>query len=101
MVDYGLNGIDLDFEFPGGANGENLGPPGMVFSKSDTENLIAVFSDFRNYFNTELGNAKSYLLTLDVHSMPIWYLNKNQLTRLTPLLDWYNLMTYEVSVCEE
>lgn len=73
----------------------------MVFSKSDTENLIAVFSDFRSYFNTELGNAaKSYLLTLDVHSMPIWYLNKNQLTRLTPLLDWYNLMTYEASVLE-
>jgi len=90
MLDHGFDGLDLDWEFPvgGGAAGNSERP-------EDGDNFILLLQALRDQLST-LRNAKGepYLLTIAAGN------DSAQLaldwSRIHPLLDWINVMTYDM-----
>ncbi|KAJ9059420.1 hypothetical protein DSO57_1002418 [Entomophthora muscae] len=62
IKEYGLDGIDLDWEFPGSRGNGNS------FSPSDAENLLELATHMRRAFDKRYGNGK--LLTASVPAHP-------------------------------
>ncbi len=88
MKDYGFDGVDIDWEYPGGG-GMAPGRP------EDTSNFTALLAALR----TELDVAgrqdgKSYLLSIAAPAGPS-NVGKLQLAQIHPLLDYINIMTYD------
>jgi chitinase len=83
-----FDGIDMDWEFPGVGDGAR---------KEDKENFTALMKEFRRQLD-ELGQQKkrSYLLTAATPA-GIWLTQNYELKELAPLLDWFNVMTYDFS----
>lgn len=83
-----IDGIDMDWEFPGVGDGSR---------KEDKQNFTALMKEFRRQLD-ELGKQKkrSYLLTAAVPA-GLWALPNYELKELSPVLDWFNLMTYDFS----
>ncbi len=83
-----IDGIDMDWEFPGVGDGTR---------KEDKQNFTALMKEFRRQLD-ELGKQKdrSYLLTAAIPA-GLWLLQNYELKELSPLLDWFNLMTYDFS----
>jgi chitinase len=83
-----IDGIDMDWEFPGVGDGSR---------KEDKQNFTALMKEFRRQLN-ELGmqRDRSYLLTAAVPA-GLWLVQNYELKALSPLLDWFNLMTYDFS----
>ena len=83
-----IDGIDMDWEFPGVGDGSR---------KEDKQNFTALMKEFRRQLDA-LGKQKnrSYLLTAAVPAGP-WLYQNYELKELSPVLDWFNLMTYDFS----
>jgi chitinase len=83
-----VDGIDMDWEFPGVGDGSR---------KEDEQNFTALMKEFRRQLD-ELSQQKkrSYLLTAAVPAGPGMAQNY-ELTELSRVLDWFNLMTYDFS----
>jgi chitinase len=83
-----FDGIDMDWEFPGVGDGAR---------KEDKENFTALMKEFRRQLD-ELGKQKkrSYLLTAATPA-GTWLVQNYDLKELSPLLDWFNVMTYDFS----
>lgn len=83
-----FDGFDIDWEFPGSANGH----PGNHFSADDTANYTLLLQEFRNQLDA-LG-GKHYSLTAAVPSGPS-DIDKIQPGSLAGALDMADVMTYD------
>ncbi len=81
-----IDGFDMDWEFPAVGAGTR---------KEDKQNFTLLMKEFRRQLDT-LGKQKnrSYLLTAAVPAGPGMY-DLFELKELSPVLDWFNLMTYD------
>ena len=81
-----IDGFDMDWEFPGVGEGTR---------KEDKQNFTLLMKEFRRQLDDlEAQKKRSYLLTA---AMPAgtWLVQIYELKELSPVLDWFNLMTYD------
>lgn len=85
---YALDGIDVDWEYPGQAG------PGISFRPEDRENFTAMLRSLREHLDA-LGRerGRSYLLT--IASAAGRYFEHTEMNELHAYLDWINVMTYD------
>jgi chitinase len=83
MIQNGFDGIDIDWEFPGA---------------TDSENLTALLAEIRSQLDAQGEvDGRHYLLTIAAPAGPSHIANL-QLALIYPQLDWINLMTYDFAV---
>jgi chitinase len=87
---YGFDGIDLDWEYPtGGGNAGNIERP------QDPENFILLLAELRAQLDAQAApDGRSYLLTIAAGAGDR-AIGGLDWTRIAPLLDWINVMTYD------
>ncbi|MBL8130231.1 MAG: glycoside hydrolase family 18 protein [Anaerolineae bacterium] len=92
MKRYGFDGIDIDWEYPtGGGNTGNVERP------ADRDNFVLLLAELRAQLDA-LGeqDGRAYLLTIAASASERGYLPLDW-SRIHPLLDWINVMTYDMS----
>ncbi len=92
MLRYGFDGIDIDWEYPTGG-----GEEGNIERPQDTENFVLLLAALRARLDAQgEQDSRPYLLTIaagagrDDYEPLDW-------ARIHPLLDWINVMTYDMS----
>jgi len=90
MEDYGFDGIDIDWEYPGGG-----GLPSNTSRPEDTQNFTLLLEALRNELNARgAQNGRDYLLTIAAPSGGDKIANI-EVEQVHPLLDFINVMTYD------
>lgn len=91
IVQYGFDGIDLDWEYPvSGGLSTNIKRP------EDKQNFTLLLKTLREKLTARgLIDGKQYLLTI-AGGAGSWYLNNIELSNLQQYLDYANLMTYDI-----
>lgn len=84
MQKYGLDGVDIDWEYPAAPDRGGL--------PRDTDNYVLLMSDIRDAFN--FANP-AWEATLTVPTS-YWYLRGFDVTRLALYVDWFNVMSYDL-----
>jgi chitinase len=80
MQKWGFDGLDLDWEFP---------------KAEQKEAYTALLVEMRLQLKAGArSEGPAYLLTIAVPAGP-WAMSRMDLARITPVLDWINLMTYD------
>ena len=83
MKENGLDGIDIDWEFPAAA---------------DTKSFTALLRELRSGLEAQSAtDQRPYLLTMAAPAGPAHY-SILELNLIHPFLDWINLMAYDFSV---
>ncbi len=89
---YGFDGVDIDWEYPTGG-----GDPSNVERAEDKDNFVLLLQALRQALDAQGSNdGRHYLLTIalgageDAYKPLDW-------ARIVPLLDWINVMTYDMS----
>lgn len=93
IVKYKLDGVDIDWEFPGWEG------PGNVFRPEDKQNNTYLLYELRKQLDeqSELEGRleeSPYLLTI-ASGASQWYLNLVEMNKIIPVLDYINIMTYD------
>jgi len=93
MIEYGFDGIDLDWEYPTGN-----GLATNVVRPQDPENFILLLAELRAQLTaqSELDGGRPYMLTIAASANRTSYESLDW-ERIHPLLDWINVMTYDMS----
>lgn len=84
MSTYGFDGVDIDWEYP--VAPERSGKP------ADFANYVSLMKNLKNALGS--GGHK-YGLTLTLPSS-YWYLQNFDIKALEPIVDWFNLMSYDL-----
>lgn len=89
---YGFDGVDIDWEYPTGD-----GDPGNTVRPQDKDNFVLLLQALRQTLD-DLGASASrhYPLTIALGAAPDNYAPLDW-ARIVPLLDWINVMTYDMS----
>ncbi|WP_305768170.1 glycoside hydrolase family 18 protein [Candidatus Epulonipiscium viviparus] len=82
VIEYGLDGIDLDWEYPGSS------AAGIKSRVEDTQNFTLLIETLRMV----LGN--DMLITV-AGIADRSYISKVQIAKIAPLIDYFNVMTYD------
>jgi chitinase len=83
-----IDGFDMDWEFPGVGDGTR---------KEDKQNFTLLMKEFRRQLDDlETQKKRAYLLTAATPA-GTWLVQNYELKELAPLLDWFNVMTYDFS----
>jgi chitinase len=82
---YGLDGVDIDWEYPAAA--DRGGSP------EDTDNFVRLVSDIRDAF-AEAGQP-GWEVTITIPTS-YWYLRGFDLANLQKYVSWFNLMSYDL-----
>ena len=88
---YGLDGVDLDWEYPvGGGLDSNSKSP------DDKQNFTLLLKEIRERLNAqELKDNKDYLLTIAAGASN-YYIENTEVEKFQNYLDYVNLMTYDI-----
>ncbi len=86
-----FDGADIDWEYPVAG-----GLPGNIVRPQDKQNYTAFLIELRARFNTRaLTTGKTYLLTIAAPANPA-YIANYELPLIAPVLDWINIMSYDL-----
>jgi chitinase len=91
---YALDGIDLDWEYPGQPG------PGITFRAEDKENFTLLLKRLREELDmlSDARRRKGFdRYTLTIASAGGRYFEHTEMNRLHVYLDWINVMTYDLS----
>jgi chitinase len=92
LTEYGFDGVDVDWEYPTGG-----GDPRNVERPEDRENFILLIGEMRAQLDAqEATDGHHYPLTIALGASRNAYQSLDW-GRLVPLLDWINIMTYDMS----
>ena len=92
IVRYGFDGVDLDWEYPTGG-----GEPGNGERAEDPENFVLLLAELRAQLDARgATDGRAYLLTIALGASRTAY-QPLDWERIHPLLDWINVMTYDMS----
>jgi chitinase len=80
VLDNGLDGIDIDWEYPKDEN--------------EAQNMVLLLQACRNALDQAAGPDRKFYLSIACPAGPDNY-NKLKIPQMTPLLDFYNLMAYD------
>ncbi len=89
---YALDGIDLDWEYPGQPG------PGIKFRPEDRENFTLMLKAVRKHLDAlsdERGRRGAARYTLTIASSAGEYFEHTEMGKLHVYLDWINIMTYD------
>jgi chitinase len=85
-----FDGIDIDWEYPVGG-----GLPGNTTRREDRRNFTLLLEELRRQLDAQgTRDKRRYLLTAATAAGPSQVANL-ELDRVAPLLDWFNVMTYD------
>ncbi len=89
---YKLDGVDLDWEFPGSSLAGTYRP-------EDKENFTFLLQKLRTQLDSMSAadmrtQSKPYLLTI-ASGASSWFTGLIEMDKVTPLLDFYNVMNYD------
>jgi chitinase len=87
ITQYGLDGVDIDWEFPG-----REGSPGNSHSLSDTDNYSIFLTRLKAFTNGALITAAVRVEPFDGPSGPL-----NNVAPFANLFDFINIMTYDIN----
>lgn len=87
---YNLDGVDIDWEFPG------IGPEGGIKSrKEDKENFTLLLSDLKKSLNNiEIKNKKKYELSF-AQTVMRYGIENIETEKVNRLVDYINVMSYD------
>ena len=86
MVEWGFDGVDLDWEYPGA--------PDRGGKAEDTQNLVDLVRDIKNAFDLM---HRGWGLSFTAPSS-YWYLRWFDIHSMSQYVDWINLMSYDLCV---
>jgi chitinase len=91
ITKYKLDGIDIDWEYPG-----QIGP-GNIFRSVDKENFTLLMKDFRDALDKQaaVDHHDKYLLTAAM-GVDSAYMTHTDIAAVQQYLDYINLMTYDI-----
>ena len=88
MLEHHLDGIDLDWEYPGQIGDHN------IFRAVDKENFTAILKLLRQKMDSLDKNDSKYLLTIATGANQS-YLDHTNMKEAQKYLDFINIMTYD------
>jgi chitinase len=88
MLKHKIDGIDLDWEYPGQRGDNNK------FRPEDKENFTAILKLLREKLDALANDSKKYLLTIATGADPK-YLEHTNMKEAHQYLDFINIMTYD------
>jgi len=88
MKRFALDGIDLDWEYPGQPG------PGIKFRTEDKENFTLLLKQMREQLDA-LGKERKRKYLLTIASTGGRYFEHTEMDKLHVYLDWFNVMTYD------
>ncbi len=92
MHNYGLDGVDIDWEYPA-----MKGEEGNIYRPEDKQNFTHMFRQTREALDSlKKLTGKEYLLTTAVGGSNS-FISNTEMDKLAPYLDYINLMTYDFS----
>lgn len=90
MRSAGLDGLDIDWEYPG------IGAAGIAFCPEDTRNFTLLLHTLRSVLTSQgMLDGRRYLLTIAVGATQT-VLGKIELGQIHSALDYINVMTYDM-----
>lgn len=92
ILEYGFDGIDLDWEYPTGG-----GEAGNIERPVDVANFVLLLEEMRRQLDEQGAiDGRHYLLTIAVGAGK-WAYEPLDWEQIHPLLDFINVMTYDMS----
>jgi chitinase len=86
-----FDGIDIDWEYP-----VSGGLPGNIYSPADKQNYTLLMQEFRSQLNAVTAQTgQAYLLTIASGASPDLLANRQETKKLSDVLDWINVMSYD------
>ena len=91
VVEHGLDGVDLDWEYP-----VSGGAPGTIHRPADRQNFTKLLQELRTQLDRQgRRDGKDYSLTI-AGAAGSWYLNQIEAVKVADIVDHIFLMGYDL-----
>lgn len=87
--DHSIDGIDLDWEYPG------QGAGGIKYRPEDKRNFTLLLETVRRHLDEEAHRVARHRYLLTIASADREYFDHTEMNQLHVHLDWINIMTYD------